>query len=415
MVIVEFYDKNEIENICAGLVLQPERIILVGDSLKALKKQAENYSKILEEKGIKSEIVCKSVNKNKMQDIIFTLTEIAEQNSEVAFDLTGGDETYLTAAGIVFERYKDKNIQLHRFNMFNAKMQDCDLDGNVLIEKAPARISIEENIRVYGGRILYKSDIPCGTYNWDLSEDFKNDINNMWDICRDDVKDWNRQIDVFTAAEIVGTAGEDGLTVSASVSTFRDYLGNNGGNYFLNNSIIKGLYKAGLIYIFATDDEFSVKFKNEQVKRCLTKAGQVLEMKVYLSALDASDKDGLPVYDDVMNGAYIDWDGDICSGEDGYDTGNEIDVIMMHGMIPVFVSCKNGRIDIDELYKLNTVANRFGGKYAKKVLIETSLGDGHFAQYFKDRAKEMNIRIVSGLQNQSDAEIIRIIKSLWSN
>ena len=85
MVIVEFYDKNEIENICAGLVLQPERIILVGDSLKALKKQAENYSKILEEKGIKSEIVCKSVNKNKMQDIIFTLTEIAEQNSENSF------------------------------------------------------------------------------------------------------------------------------------------------------------------------------------------------------------------------------------------------------------------------------------------------------------------------------------------
>ena len=52
MVIVEFYDKNSIENICAGLVLQPDKIILMGDSLKVLKKQAENYSAILEGKAL---------------------------------------------------------------------------------------------------------------------------------------------------------------------------------------------------------------------------------------------------------------------------------------------------------------------------------------------------------------------------
>lgn len=415
MVIVEFYDRNETENICAGLVLQPERIILVGDSLKVLKRQAENYSEILEQRGITPEIICRSVNKNSMQSIISELTEIVSENADVVFDLTGGDETYLTAAGIVFERYKDKNIQLHRFNMFNGKMQDCDLDGNILAEKTPARISIGENIRIYGGRILYSDEIPCGTFDWNLTEEFKNDINMMWNICRDDPKDWNRQIDVFAAAEAVGEQSCDGLTILAPVADMKDHLFGSGSSYILNSSIIKRLYKANLIYIYANDDDFSVKFKDAQVKRCLTKAGQILEMKIYLSAHEASDKNGLPVYNDVMNGVYIDWDGDICSADDGCDTANEIDVMMMHGMLPVFVSCKNGRIEIDELYKLNTVASRFGGKYAKKVLIETSLGDSHYAQYFRDRAKEMNIRIVSGLQNQSDAEIERVIKSLWSN
>lgn len=415
MIIVEFYDKNSIENICAGLVLQPDKIILMGDSLKVLKKQAENYSAILEGKGVKSEIAVKSVNKNNMQDIICLLSEIAEENSEVVFDLTGGDETYLTAAGIVFERYKDKGLQLHRVNIFNGKMQDCDLDGNVLKEKAPAMISIDENIRIYGGKILYENDMPQGTYIWDLSDEFKNDVNKMWGICRENAKAWNKQIDVFTAAEIVGSLSENGLTVSASVSDIQGYLKSEGGNYFLNSSIIKSLYKAGLIYIFADDNEFSITFKNEQVKRCLSKAGQILEMKVYISASEVSDKDCSPIYNDVMNGVYIDWDGEINEAEDGCDTGNEIDVIMMHGMIPVFVSCKNGRIDIDELYKLNTVAERFGGKYVKKVLIETSLGEGHFAQYFKDRAKEMNIRVVSNIQDDDDSEIARIIKSLWLN
>ena len=96
-------------------------------------------------------------------------------------------------------------------------------------------------------------------------------------------------------------------------------------------------------------------------------------MKVFLAALEAQENDGTKTYNDVMNGVYIDWDGDISTDQNGYDTENEIDVIMMHGMVPVFVSCKNGYVDKDELYKLNAVATRFGGKYAKKVLVATSL------------------------------------------
>ena len=147
-------------------------------------------------------------------------------------------------------------------------------------------------------------------------------------------------------------------------------------------------------------------------------------MKVFLSALEAQENDGSKTYSDAMNGVYIDWDGEISAQQDGYDTRNEIDVIMMHGMVPVFVSCKNGYIDKEELYKLNTVATRFGGKYAKKVLIATSLNDSDSSNYFRQRAEDMGIRLVEGYSHNgtyknftdmNDIEINRVIRSLWSN
>lgn len=79
------------------------------------------------------------------------------------------------------------------------------------------------------------------------------------------------------------------------------------------------------------DDETTVtiSYKDEQVKKCLTKAGQALEMKIYTTAKDLLDKDGVPVYDDAMNGVVIDWDGELHDEtvEDIYDTENEIDII----------------------------------------------------------------------------------------
>ena len=147
-------------------------------------------------------------------------------------------------------------------------------------------------------------------------------------------------------------------------------------------------------------------------------------MKVFLAALEAQEKDGSSTYNDVMNGVYIDWDGDINTDKNGYDTENEIDVMMMHGMVPVFVSCKNGYIDKDELYKLNAVATRFGGKYAKKVLVASSLDDSNASNYLRQRADDMGIRLVEGYSNNgnykdftdmNDVEINRVIRSLWSN
>jgi hypothetical protein len=179
------------------------------------------------------------------------------------------------------------------------------------------------------------------------------------------------------------------------------------------------LRKAGLLTRFHDDDTtLTVSFKNPQVMRCLTKAGQALEMKVFVAAKQAMDKDDIPVYNDALNGVLIDWDGEFHDEEteEIYDTENEIDVLLMHDVIPVFVSCKNGYVTSDELYKLNSVAERFGGQYAKKVLVATSIDAmGVAGEYLRQRAKDMEIRLIENVQELDDEELTRVIKNLWSN
>ena len=143
-----------------------------------------------------------------------------------------------------------------------------------------------------------------------------------------------------------------------------------------------------------------------------------MEMKMYITAKNILDEDGKPVYNDVVNGVVIDWDGELHDEEDEneYDTENEIDILLMHHVVPVFVSCKNGIVTADELYKLNTVAERFGGEYSQKVLIATSIQSlGEAGEYLRQRAEDMNIRIIEDVQNLDDAELERKLKSLWCN
>ena len=68
---------------------------------------------------------------------------------------------------------------------------------------------------------------------------------------------------------------------------------------------------------------------------------------------------------------------------------------------------------MEELYKLNTVATYFGARYSKKVLIGTFINSNpDKAEAIKNRAKDMGIKLVSGVDRFNDAEWMETIKSL---
>jgi len=282
-------------------------------------------------------------------------------------------------------------------------------------------LSVEENVRIYGGDVVYGNISEEKTYKWDLNEEFCKDVDTIWSVCKGNVRYWNTIIGIFEAIENVGCINyEDPLTTVARKDALEIYLTHHKLKYKMSKNIIKFLIKNKLLTCFDDSDEetITVAYKNEQVKKCLTKAGQALEMKIYITAKNILDSDGLPVYDDAINGVVIDWDGEFHDEtvEDVYDTENEIDILLMHDIVPVFISCKNGIVTSDELYKLNTVAERFGGQYSKKVLIATSISSmGESGEYLRQRAIDMNIRIMDDVQDISDAELSRKLKSLWCN
>lgn len=411
MTVIEFFNRTPIKNILSTLTVDFSKIIFVGEN-KLMRGFKPIYEDFAESRGIKAEICYRGINRNNLFDIVDVLSEIVEQEDECYFDLTGGDDLALVAMGIVFERYRHKNIQMERINLNTLKASDCDNDNKLISVKTP-EISIEEFISLHGGRVCYTDDTGTdyiGTYKWSFTKDFIDDINSLWQICREDPKRWNQEIGVIIKmCEMAHN--ENKLDVSVKLSALEDYVKVQNSKYVPITELLYKLEKISVISSLKTENnilEFS--FKNHQIKKCLTKAGTVLELKVTVAAMTATRKDDSHVYNEVMNGVCIDWDG---GEQTAADTLNEIDVIMLNGLTPIFVSCKNGHIDDDELYKLESVANRFGGEKVKKVLIATYFGkQGESKRHFIKRAEDMGIEFIEQAHSFGEAEFNYIIKQL---
>ena len=97
MTLIEFFEKDAIENICSSLAKAPERVILLGDKQKLMQKHAERYKAILQARDVEVEFICRTVNKNKMQSIIDALSAIVEEYDDCVFDLTGGEDRFYKA------------------------------------------------------------------------------------------------------------------------------------------------------------------------------------------------------------------------------------------------------------------------------------------------------------------------------
>ena len=409
MTVVEFFDENFVENVVSMLVCFPQKIILIGDNKKRMNRCAEAYRAVAQDRKIETEIICESVIKNDLQNIIDKLSDICEANDDLAFDLTGGDDLCLVATGIVYEKYRHK-VSLHRYNVINGRMIDCDCDGK-LVARLPSRVSIEENVQIYGGRIIYEDEKPNTTYRWSFTEEFKDDVLKIWDICRGENTPWNI---VLTNMEsyTVGEPSAEDLDVTFSRAAIRSLLISRNIRLDFVDDLLSRFRRYGFINNFRTrGNEISFTYKNHDIKRLLTKAGTVLELFITVMAMGITDK-GEPLYTDVMNGVFVDWDGQ--RSEDNPDVENEIDVMLMKDMLPFFISCKNGTVNVEELYKLHTVAQRFGGIYARKVLVLTELDrETDHGKYILLRAKDMDVTVIDNVCKMPIEEVQKNLKKLY--
>lgn len=414
MTIVEFFDKVSVDNMISCLTVKPEKIIFIGDR-KPMTRQCEAYKRLAERKGIDVDFEFVSVIRSNLQNIVEALEKIVQTEAEVAFDLTGGEDLILVAMGMVYERYKStKNIQMHRFNVGTGVILDCDYDGTTPTTEVP-ELTVEENIMLYGGAIVPFNGHK-GTYDWDLNPDFTSDLEVLWGVCKRNPGLWNAQIHTVYYFLKFGSAEPDSLKITASKTFIEKAMLNEGRKFTWDIDYMKALERYGFINSLSDSEDFvSFCFKNEQIKQCLTKAGTLLELIVYYYSTLAVDKNGRKRFNDSRIGVYIDWDSSIHTADDDEkDTENEIDVILMRGLIPIFISCKNGDVNENELYKLNTVAERFGGPYAKKVLVTSYAGKltGDSRKYFEQRVKDMKIQLIEGVHELTDSEFEKKIKNI---
>lgn len=411
MTVIEFFDKSAVENVLSALLCRPERVIYLGSSTKQMKRQVAAYEGVLRERGFAGELIYKGVNRNSLQSIVDALEEIVAAYPDCAMNLDGGGDLYLVAVGMVAQRHGDR-VKLHRFNVRSNTVIDCDAEGNDRY-RSPIALRADENVRIYGGRVLYDTEKPGTTHRWDFSPDFCGDIRAMWDICRENPSQWNYRMGILDRLQSLSDAKGSGK-MQVSIPKAEAALGRKKSALDRMPELLERFEKVGLIRdLKIREDSISFLYKNDQVFRCLTKAGQILELLMAALAAGLKEEDGSPLYGDVQTGVCLDWDGKEAPGKEAEVT-NEVDVLLMKGAVPVFVSCKNGQVETEELYKLSTVAEQFGGEYAKKVLVASELEKmGVKAGYLRARAEDMGIRILEDVDRMDFEELEAAVADFW--
>ncbi len=399
MTTVEFLYRCPTENIASALTLRPDKIIFIGNKSD---KRENIYTRFIKSKSPSTKTEFIYTDTNDLYNLIEILSGIVKSDTQITFDLTGGEDLLLTAMGVMIERFK--NITVQRFNINQNRLISWK-NGEKSERATNASLSVDEQISLHGGMIIENRADEIV-----LNEKTAPVIDALWSVFKND-KHYNTNVKLLQRAMKFNRDNRS-LFANISINEFRKSEQDDRTADWLIE-FLEFLKNDGIInYLDTQNNKILFSFSNNTAKELLEKSGNILEMKVYKTANEIKAQNGAPYYSDSMRSVIIDWDGKIGNNKTG-DTKNEIDCVLMKNLIPVFISCKGGDIEEAELYKLDAVARRFGGKYAKKVLISANHGkDEIAAAYFKKRAEDMNITLLENAHLLSDSEFSNIIKDL---
>lgn len=374
MTLIELFQKDPLDNIATCLTLKPDKLVLIGDG-EDFDSHVTRYRALLDKYRLPTKIDGRRVTLTDINTVAAELTEIVKGGDRCIIDLSGGDGVLLAAAGMVYQCYKDTHP---------VSLQTATGDGLGQGRPLP-KLSVSDLINLYGGGIV-SAEAP----NSELKE-----VNPIWQAVSRNSEFWNRSVNTLNEFERWAKTEKKGLEVTMDFYKIQQSVSNYQDKRARFDRLISDLDDCGVVSIRSRHEgHFQYTYTSGFARRCLRKEGNALEYKVLFEA-QALRKDGRPFFNDCLLGVTIDWDNHVHPLVHGgvKDSKNEIDVLLMQGLTPVFISCKNGDISDGELYKLNTVAQLFGGAHAKRLLVATNFRPDNLDSLLslQQRARDMGI------------------------
>ena len=382
-IVIEFFDEDPIENLITCINYQFDKVLYFGHKDSMTQERVRITRDSLKRICNITEVEFIELSKKSLDRVVEILerevNEEKKQKNQCFFDLTGGEGLILVAMGILSTKYE---TPMHRYDIWSGELTVFGNKEGLRIDEAvpskEVKLSLDDMIAMWDGVINYRQQKMAKSH---LEEkEFIADFEKIWSVAGRDAKKWNTFSGIFK--RFAGDENEN-LTVTAPVKELDKCIRQYGA--LTRRGAIAMLHELndlGILEHVKTDNEkLRYKFKNAIVKECLLDAGCALELHTYYEMKNSGR------YSDCRVGVHIDWDGKIGGKEQ--DVINEIDVLALEGYIPVFISCKNGKVNQMALYELDAVASRFGGKYVRK---EMRAGQ-ELSEAYANRAREMQIEV----------------------
>ena len=386
VVIYEFLDKEPMDNLITCLNFKVDKAVYLGFQ-EDIARFRDSLEKFLSKYCGVEEVVFCEVPRYDLRSIFDTLSGEAarekEKGNSVYFDLTGGAHLVLAAFGMLSSQ---THTPMHMFDIAADRLIELDDDKEAGIsrnvEKRKIPLTLDMMIEMHGGAInynLHKESKDIG------DPDFASDVEKIYNVAVRHWIYWNPFSDLL---EKLFCPPDRELTVCKDMPYVQSCINKSGmklNSVKVFNTIISDLQRAGVISgVSRSNGKYTLTYKSKSVMNCLWEGGSILELHTYMEEKSHSD--------DCRVGVHLDWDG-VIHKESGIDLINEIDVLTLEGNLVTFISCKSGKMNYTQilhaLYELDTVANRFGGKYCKGVLVTAK----PLSRVYLERAEEMKIEV----------------------
>ena len=379
--LIELYDPSPIENVLATEMFRPDETILIcppeADIGHGLKQSLRKY---FDHRKCPVKLTFIPVSMLDAVKIERVIREVLESHQDCAIDISGGTDAALFAAGAasgdnaVFTYSRKRGTFFEIKNAPFARSMRCDI-----------RLDAKACLLMAGGTLL-----PGRADNAVLKHMLPK-IDRLFEIYGKFRRVWNQQISFIQKisssepgileAEGMRVAHAGNRRVEADIALFRE------------------LERVGLILDLSVEESaLRFRFPDETVRFWLRDIGAVLELQVFRACLAAW------CFDDVVLSAVVNWqDGGIMRDS----VTNEIDVMAVQGIQPVFISCKTSEIRTEALNELAILRDRFGGKYSRAIIATSCFATKNRAPMRK-RAAKLDIEVIEW----DDLELERLIARL---
>lgn len=412
MTIIEIIDKPILENIISILQLNPDRVIFLTINDESLDDWIHIFSDFVEKK---IEFKNKSLKKSSIEDTANEIKEFLQQeniNDDLYFDILGGRERILLSIGYLAALNPNHRFHIIRPDFATGKILDVETCREV-DSKEPDEYSLKDMIRLFGGTLI-DFEKPCGDNRFPNTSVDGSALSNLFQI--NSARSYIKKLFYSLANGSINTGNGN----CSCLEIWSDFTENaKTPKFYSDSTLLFNKFKAdGVIRSYHFNGQkFKITFvDNNQIyeevfKIASEKYGNILEL--YIGVLireilnEIGDNNSM-VYQSVK----IDWDDDVYvtnNGRTNYGATNEIDIMTVINYRPIYISCKLGNWDQNELYKLNSIAEHFGGKYSRKLLISykpvSSLNqDQERCRTLKERAEDMGISMIDDLRSSEMTE-----------
>ncbi len=370
-VLIELLDRDPLENVLASCIFRPDEVVFLCDTRDATFFKESAIYRLLRRRKLKTQPRFYYFDASDPVGISRVLGAVVRDHPGCVFDFSGGPDLALLVAGAVFAE-----MRLPAFYIDIARGRFISLRGcESLAEQFAIPSFTAEDVFAMTGAAVH----GYGHFSQNaINAAFEQDVLAAFAVVQRNAKAWGGFVSWLQGLCAGTPAGQ--LEVTGPRRS-------RGGRYAANPVLLGHLEDAGLLRRVSFEKNLvTITFKSPLIRRCLLIEGVWLELYCYVTARRAGS------FNDVRTSMIVDWDG---ANGGAANARNEVDVFLVKGVTPVFISCKMSLPSALSMSEIRLLATKFGGRHSRAVMLTAArFGEEHRA--LKARAADLELCLIDG-------------------